>query len=154
VKTLFTYLFVAVLAFTSAQASVSIDHSDSLLTDDHPPTSESLVAGAHVAASTAQWRRFSVNLVQALKSSHDGVQATAMKFVIQYADHVDVSEAAIDVMRIYRNDSDVNRRRMAVVALGSMKSTWAIRFLERSAQFEKSEIVTRTILAVLARENA
>jgi len=77
-----------------------------------------------------------------------------MRYVILYADHVEVSEAAIDVMRIYRNDDDLNRRRMAVVTLGSMKNQWAFRFLERSVQFEKSEIVAQTIMAVLARENA
>ncbi len=153
-KNLFTFLFVLFLSFSSAFAFVSPDNETARYNTDYPPTSESLHNEAVRAESSAQWRRFSVNLIQALQSSHKGVQATAMRYVILYADHVEVSEAAIDVMRIYRNDDDLNRRRMAVVTLGSMKNQWAFRFLERSVQFEKSEIVAQTIMAVLARENA
>ena len=152
-KNLFTYLIVAFIAFSSMQASGALAVSSSLIVESDDDLAQ-LTESARMAETNAQWRRFSVNLVHALRSSREGVQEAAMRYVIQYAENVDVSEAAIDVMRIYRNDADINKRRMAVVTLGSMKNQWALRFLERSAQFEKSEMVVQTILAVLAQEKS
>ena len=125
------------------------------ITDDAPAKSdpvtiEMLEASAESAVVEAQWRRFSTNLVAALKSEHHGVQQTAMRYVIQYKDQVNVSEAVFDVMKIYRNDADDQRRRMAVVTLGNMNSDWAIKFLERSEPFERSEMVANTIRAIIS----
>ncbi len=39
-----------------------------------------------------QWKKFSENLVVALKSDHDGVRAGAMGMVIRFGEKVDVSE--------------------------------------------------------------
>jgi hypothetical protein len=154
VKKFFAFLFVISLGYSSSLTSDTLADSITSFTANEPLSAESLAEAAWAAESTAQWRRFSVNLVSALKSSHTGVQVAAMQYVIRYAEQIDVSEAAFDVMRIYRNDPDSNRRRMAVVALGSMKNKWALRFLERSVPFEKSEKVSNTILAVLAQENS
>ena len=73
-----------------------------------------------------------------------------MKHVIRYGKNVEVEEAVFDVMRVYRDGDNENLRRMAVVTLSNMKSDWAIKFLERSERFEKSDAVQQTIRAVLA----
>ena len=143
-------LLVAVLA---SLTSISPSRAEAAGSGD-PPTVASLNAEASRTLSDGQWKRFSKNLVAALATDHAGVKSAAMRHIIQYANNLDVSEAVFDVMRIYRDDSDVNRRRMAVVALGSMKSEWALLFLERSAQFESSEVVAKTIQAVLKSKGA
>jgi hypothetical protein len=150
VKNLFSLLLVAVLVLSVVHIQDARAISDPDPSTDGPITVEMLSASAEAAVVEAQWKRFSTNLVEALKSEHAGVQQTAMRYVIQYNDQVSVSEAVFDVMKIYRNDTDDNRRRMAVVALGNMNSDWGIAFLERSEPFEKSEMVAQTIRAVLA----
>ena len=77
-----------------------------------------------------------------------------MRLVIQHGEMVDVKPAVFDVVRIYREHEDENMRRMAVVALGNMQSRWAIRFLQRSEQFEKSPAIQHTIRAVVNSYNA
>ena len=149
-KNLFSLLLVAVLVLSVVHIQDARAISDPDPSTDGPITVEMLSASAEAAVVEAQWKRFSTNLVEALKSEHAGVQQTAMRYVIQYNDQVSVSEAVFDVMKIYRNDTDDNRRRMAVVALGNMNSDWGIAFLERSEPFEKSEMVAQTISAVLA----
>ena len=66
-KNLFTFLFVLFLSFSSAFAFVSPDNEFAVYNTDYPPTSESLHNEARLAESSAQWRRFSVNLIQALQ---------------------------------------------------------------------------------------
>jgi hypothetical protein len=150
VKNLFSLLLVAVLILSVVHIQDARAISDPDPSSDGPITVEMLSASAETAVHEAQWKRFSTNLVVALGSDHAGVQQTAMRYVIQYNDQVDVADAVFDVMKIYRNDADDNRRRMAVVTLGNMNSDWAILFLERSEPFEKSDIVAQTIRAVIS----
>lgn len=145
---------VTIIAIFIVQGSSARITSDVGIDADKTPTVASLNESAELAISTSQWGRFSTNLTKALKSSNSNVQDMAMRYVIRYTDRLDVSDAVFNVMQIYRDDSDVRRRQMAVVALGKMQSQWAIRFLERSELFEKSEIVARTIRAVIAEYNA
>ncbi len=115
-----------------------------------PDPVKALEALAVGTLSDVEWESFSDKLVVALKSSHDGLRQAAMQLVIRYGSNLDVSDGVFDVMKIYRNSPDENLRRMAVVALGNMDSAWAIQFLERSTDFEKSQIVKQTIRAVVS----
>ena len=100
-------------------------------------------------ADTDQWDGFSENLIVALKSDHDGLKVAAMGMVIRFGDKVDVGPAVFDVMRIYRSHPNENMRRMALVTLGQMESTWAIDFLARAEQFEQSPVLKQTLQAVV-----
>ncbi|NNE45537.1 MAG: hypothetical protein HKN37_02630 [Rhodothermales bacterium] len=97
-----------------------------------------------------QWDAFGDRLVEALASHHDGLQNGAMRLALQYPDQVDISPALNDLMRIYRNHKDVNVRRLAVVTLGSSGSRLAANYLRLHVEFEKSDCVKRTMLAVLS----
>lgn len=101
-------------------------------------------------ATTQQWDAFSKNLVNALVSGHEGLQTAAMSRVVQYGDKVNVDDAMFEVMSLYRNHSDENVRRLAVVTLGNMNSDWAISYLKRAERFEKSATLRRTIQAVVS----
>lgn len=105
-------------------------------------------------AEEAQWALFSKNLVRALKSENEGVRLGALQMIIHYGDQLDVDGAVIDVMRLYRNHSDDDVRRMAVVALGHMHNDGAIGYLRLSKDYEKSETVRRTIKDVIAEYEA
>lgn len=121
--------------------------------DDTPNEAEvkaALAASEAAAIDAVTWEVFSKNLVHALKMDNDGVKVAAMQYVIRYGDKLDVSPAVFDVMRLYRSHRDDNIRRMAVVALGHMRSDGAIGFLRLSTEFEKSETVRRTIQAVVS----
>ncbi len=98
----------------------------------------------------AQWHAFSVTLQKALASGHNGLQIAAMRLAIQYADNVDIRSSVIDLMRIYRNHSDQNVRRLAVVALGSLHSGMVINYLRLNEPFEETPCVKRTIHAVVS----
>ena len=74
--------------------------------------------------------------------------------IIFYGDQLDVKASVFDVVRIYRNHEDDRMRRMAVVALGTMQSGWAIDFLTRSLGFEKTPAVRQTMQAVIAAYHA
>ncbi|MFQ5569294.1 MAG: HEAT repeat domain-containing protein [Rhodothermales bacterium] len=102
----------------------------------------------------AHWDQLSKGLIDAIGSDHDGAKQGALRMIIFYGDQLDVSAAVFDVVRIYRDHEDNRLRRMAVVALGKMKSPWAIDFLERSVRFEKTPSVRQTIQAVVAAYHA
>lgn len=102
------------------------------------------------ALSSVDWREFGARIEVALASTHRGLKNSALRLIIAYGENFDLSESAVfDVMRLYRDGDSERVRRMAVVALAQIDSEWAIKFLERSVRFEKSDQVRHTILAIL-----
>ena len=100
--------------------------------------------------STEQWDAFGQSIGEALASEHDGLQIGAMRLAIQYADYIDLNGSVIELMRIYRNHSDDQVRRLAVVAMGSLNSKMVISYLRLHEPYEQSPKVRRTIRAVIA----
>ena len=136
-----------------AQSSSSpIAQASTVSERDVPPAAAP--AATPVERSAAHWTLFSEGLVEALASGHDGVQQGALRMIIFYGDQLDVKASVFDVVRIYRNHEDDRMRRMAVVALGTMQSGWAIDFLTRSLDFEKTPAVRQTMQAVIAAYHA
>jgi len=144
-KKITTLMAVGVVTFGLSVSAYAGPNSD----DDPRAEMAELDASAKAAVSRAAWDAFSKNLVNALKSDHDGLREAAMRFVIQYGDQVDVKAAVFDVMRIYRNHENQNLRRMAVVALGHMNSDWAISFLRLSVEYESSDALRHTLRSVV-----
>lgn len=114
------------------------------------PTTLNDLKAPEAGAETVAWQHFSKNLVHALQSDNEGVRQAAMRLVIQHGSQVQVEGAVFDVVRIYRNHTDDNMRRMAVVTLSKMQDPWAMDFLKRSVSYEKSPVVRQTIQAVLS----
>jgi hypothetical protein len=104
-----------------------------------------------LALSKVEWNEYGNRLEAALATDHLALNHAALRLIIAYGDNFELNQDAVfNVMRIYRDDDSERARRMAVVALAEMNSDWAIKFLERSSRFEKSNTVKQTILAVLA----
>ena len=112
-------------------------------------TIEDLVANAP-SLTESQWNDYARNLEAAISSDNSGIRTAALRLIIAYSEHLDLSsEATVDVMRLYREGETDQIRRMAVVSLSQMNSPAAMGFLRLSADFEQSEAVKSTILAVL-----
>ncbi len=107
-----------------------------------------------VLVEQGKWSTFSNNLVTALKSEHDGLKVAAMGMIIRYGNQLEVKGAVFNVMNIYRTHENESMRRMALVTLGQMESSWAIGFLERAGQFEDSPVLHHTLRAVVAEYHA
>ncbi len=113
---------------------------------------EDLTLAAPVDAdhSAAEWKVFSKNLLRAMTSDNEGLKVSAMQHMITYGEVIDVGEARVELMRIYRNHEDTRVRRMAVVALASMHDPGVMQYLHRAERFEPASSVRKTIHAVLA----
>jgi hypothetical protein len=105
--------------------------------------------------SATDWKAYGDNLQDALKTGHEGLQNSALRLIVAYGDQLQLgNDAVVDVMRLYREGTSDQTRRMAVVALGEIDSDLALNYLERSRDFEKSETVQRTINAVVSAHRA
>jgi hypothetical protein len=98
--------------------------------------------------TAVDWAAYSHRLVDGMRSESPGIVQAALRLSIQYATLVDVNEAVVDMMKIYRNHSDERVRHLAAVALASTGSDLALGYLRLSLDYEKSPAIQRTIKAV------
>ncbi|MCB0718228.1 MAG: hypothetical protein KDD65_07265 [Bacteroidetes bacterium] len=101
-------------------------------------------------AKAVNWKQYSNALVDGIKSDNLGVRDAAMRLAIQYAGKVDISQASVDLMRIYRDADSDQVRRMAAVTLASIDSDFADGYLRLSAEFERNPAVKQTLQALVA----
>ncbi|MCH8246898.1 MAG: hypothetical protein IH951_10875 [Bacteroidetes bacterium] len=134
----------------SNELSLNADHFESLSTIVVDLREAEFLPLKPPALTRLEWDEFGFRLEVALGSGHRGLQNSAMRLIIAYGENFDLTESAVfDVMRLYRDGDSPRIRRMAVVALAQLDSDWAMKFLERSVRFEKSDQVRHTILAIL-----
>jgi hypothetical protein len=117
----FTYLFIVVLMFTLATSSIAGEEDN-------------------------KWEKFSQSLVEMFKSGNDGLKQSAMQRIIQYADKLDVQDAAFDIYNIYRWHKDAKMRQLALVTLYSMKYNWAMKQLVKDLKIEESPALRRQMV--------
>jgi hypothetical protein len=117
----FTYFFIAVLLLTLATSAIANDNVD-------------------------KWEKFSQSLVQMFKSDNDGLKQSAMQRIIQYADKLDVQDAAFDIYNIYRWHKDTKMRQLALVTLNSIKYEWAMKQLYKDIKIEESPSLKRQMV--------
>ena len=95
------------------------------------------------------WDAFSDNLVKGLKSDNEGVRLSAMQQVITYADKVNVDDAVFDIVEVYRSHNDIKVRQLALTTLHKTNNAWAMDFLKRNLEFEKSPVLKAQIYHIL-----
>ena len=109
-----------------------------------------LFAAAFAGESAeTDWNAFSKNLVKSLKSENEGIRLSAMQQVITYADKVNVDDAVFDIVKVYRSHEDVKVRQLALTALHKTNNAWAMDFLKRNLEFEKSPVLKTQIYHIL-----
>ena len=99
--------------------------------------------------ANTKWDIFSKNLVKALKSENLGLKVSAMQLVIKYKEKVDVENASLDVVRLYRRHKDERVRQLALVTLHAMKNDWALGIVKRDYNFENNLKVKKLMAAVI-----
>ncbi|UCE05190.1 MAG: hypothetical protein JSW07_16445 [bacterium] len=101
------------------------------------------------------WKAFSENLCKALASSNTGLQMSAMRQIISYADSLNVNKAVFDVMRFYNDGrQDEKVRQMALMTLYKMQNKWAIGFLRRAVNFENSPKLKSQIYWIIEKSQS
>ena len=105
-------------------------------------------AFANVAEQT-DWNAFGKNLVKNLKSDNEGIRLSAMQQVITYADNVNVDAAIFDIVQVYRSHADLKVRQLALTTLHKTNNAWAMDFLKRNLEFEKSPVLKAQIYHIL-----
>jgi len=109
-----------------------------------------LIAAAFAGESEkTDWDAFSKNLVKSLKSDNEGIQLSAMQQVITYADKVNVGDAVFDIVQVYRSHKDVKVRQLALTTLHKTNNAWAMDFLKRNLEHEKSPVLKAQIYHIL-----
>ena len=104
---------------------------------------------AQVTERKVDWERVSENLVIGIKSDNPGVQQAAMRLVIQYADNLNMDDAVLDMMRIYRFNEDSKMRQLALVTLHKIGSEYAMDFAKRNLKFEADEKILKLSQAAI-----
>jgi hypothetical protein len=95
------------------------------------------LTGAAISAEQVNWQAFSDNLAVAVCSDNPGLRNSALGMIIQYADNLKFERGTIfDIVRVFRDDKDVNVRLLAMVALYKTEDSWAMDFLKRHSAFE------------------
>jgi len=95
------------------------------------------------------WELFSKNLVNALNSDNLGLKVSAMQKVIKYKEKVDVEDAALEIVRLYRRHKDERVRQLALVTLHSMQNDWALGIVKRDYNFENNSKIKRLMAAII-----
>jgi hypothetical protein len=106
-------------------------------------------AGFAGAAKQTDWDVFSKNLVKNLKSDNEGVKLSSMQQVIRYADNLKVDAGIFQIVNIYRTHPELKVRQLALTTLHKTNNRWAINFLKRNFEYEKSPILKAQIYHIL-----
>ncbi len=104
---------------------------------------------AQTTKRIVDWDLVSQNLVIAIQSNNPGVQQAAMRLVIQYADNLNMDDAVLDMMRIYRFNEDSKMRQLALVTLHKIGSEYAMDFAKRNLKFEADEKILKLSQAAI-----
>ena len=99
------------------------------------------------------WDAVSKNLVTALQSENDGLQQSAMRLIIQYADQVDVDDGVFNMMRLYRHSDDSKVRQLALVTLYKIGDENAMDFVKRNLKYETDKKIIKLSNAILYNYN-
>jgi hypothetical protein len=108
---------------------------------------------AFATERNVNWDTVSENLVSALQSDNPGLQQSAMRLIIQYADKLDMDDAVMEMMVIYRFSDDRKMRQLALVTLHKIGSEYAIDFIKRNLKYEADEKIIKLSNAILNNYN-
>jgi len=95
------------------------------------------------------WNLFSKNIVKALDSENLGLQVSAMRHIITYKEKVNVDKTMIKIIRLYRRDKNEYVRQLALVTIYATQNDWALGFVKRDYNYEKSPRIKRTMAAII-----
>jgi len=104
------------------------------------------------AQTDDQWRAFSDNLINALKSGNEGLQISAMQLVVTHADNVWVHDAVYDIYQIFCNNENPRVRQLALVTLYRIQNNWVLQCLCKDVKKETNPTIKHQMLAIIQEQ--
>jgi hypothetical protein len=98
------------------------------------------------------WKAYSTNLIEAIKSSNEGLQLSAMQKVIKSSDSLDVALARYVVMDVFMNNKDQKVRQLALATLIKIDNPLDIGLLELHLKWEENEELQKMIKHMLVEK--
>ena len=102
---------------------------------------------------STDWKKFSKNLVMALKSDNLGLQISAMQHIIHWNKYVKVGEAAPVLIKLYRQHENERVRQISLVTINAINNDWAKGIVKRDIAFEESAKIKKMMYAILRTKN-
>ena len=104
---------------------------------------------AQTMEKNIDWDLISENLVNGIQTDNPGVQQAAMRLIIQHSENLNIDDAVLDLMRIYRFSEDTKMRQLALVTLHKIGSEYAMDFAKRNLVFETDEKIIKLSQAAI-----
>jgi len=95
------------------------------------------------------WNKFSENLIWGLNSGNEGLERSAMRFIIRYTDSLSINQLSSKIYDIYSSHENAKVRQLALVALNKMNNVWTLRNLVDDIYNESDPIIRHQIAAIL-----
>jgi len=108
-----------------------------------------LISTGFAQEGKVDWEMFGENLVWGLTSENEGLQRSAMKFIIKYADSLDINEASPNVYQIFSSHENSKVRQLALVTLYKMNCMWCLKNLVDDIYKETDPIIRHQIATIL-----
>ncbi len=108
-----------------------------------------LISTGFAQEGKVDWEMFGENLMWGLTSENEGLQRSAMQFIIKYADSLDINEASPDVYQIFSSHENPKVRQLALVTLYKMNCVWCLKNLVDDIYKETDPIIRHQIAAIL-----
>jgi hypothetical protein len=88
-------------------------------------------------------------VIMAVKSDHQGLQASAMMMIIKHSDKIEVDELADDIYEIYASHENEKFRQLALIALHKMNNRRLLKNLVFDIDNESNPIIRHQISSIL-----
>ena len=108
-----------------------------------------IISGGFAQEQKVNWEMFSENLIWGLTSGNEGLERSAMRFIIKYTDSLDVDQMSSNIYQIFTSHEDPKIRQLALVTLYKMNNVWCLKCLVDDIYNETDPIIRHQIAAIL-----
>jgi hypothetical protein len=111
-----------------------------------------LISSGFAQEEKVDWDMFSENLIWGLTSGNEGLEQSAMRFIIKYADSLDINEMSPNIYQIFSSHENPKVRQLALVTLYKMNCVWCLKNLVDDI-YEETDPIIRHQIAIILQEN-
>jgi hypothetical protein len=108
-----------------------------------------IISGGFAQEGKVDWDMFAENLSWGLKSGNEGLEQSAMRFIIKYADSLDINEMSPNIYQVFSSHENPKVRQLALVTLYKMNCVWCLKNLVDDIYEETDPIIRHQIAAIL-----
>jgi hypothetical protein len=97
----------------------------------------------------SEWEQLSDGLIWGLNSGNEGLERSAMCFIIKYADSLAVNQVASNIYQIYSSHENPKVRQLALIAIYKMNNVFYLKNLVDDFYGETDPIIRHQIATIL-----